>query len=349
MQGRRGPESVDDRRWYIFIHQLPLRPLYLRAKVRNLLSRAGAIALRDAVYLLPLREALLPELRRTAEVAVTGGGEAYVGLTEFDERPSHEDLVKAFRRARDEDYRTLASQVRKWAAKLDRRSSASAPEGQLRARLTHAKRRLDRITRIDFFEAHGRAEAEAALANLEARLRPVSMTAVSARERDGELMGRTWVTRRGIQVDRIASAWLIRRFVDPDARFRFIDPHHEEAGPGELRFDMVGGDFTHEEDRCTFETLVRRTGLTDPALARVAEIVHDIDIKDGKFGRPEARGVEQLLWGMLAANPADEERLDRGFALLDDLYQSFSRQLGTPSSRPGSPSLEPRTPRGGHT
>jgi hypothetical protein len=165
---------------------------------------------------------------------------------------------------------------------------------------------------------------------------------------DREWMGRTWVTRRGIQVDRIASAWLIRRFVDPDARFRFIAPHAEEARPGELTFDMTGGDFTHEEDRCTFETLVRRAGPSDPALERVAEIVHDIDIKDGKFGRSEARGVEQLLWGMLAANPSDEERLDRGFALLDDLYQSFSRQLGTPSSRPGSPSREPGIPKGGH-
>jgi len=235
--------------------------------------------------------------------------------------------------------------VRKWVAKLDRRSSASAPEGQLRARLTHAKRRLDRITRIDFFEAHGRAEAEAALANLEARLRPVSMTAVSARERDGELMGRTWVTRRGIQVDRIASAWLIRRFVDPNARFRFIDPHDEEAGPGELRFDMVGGDFTHEEDRCTFETLVRRTGeLSGYRLlhATRAEFLRAL-------GRTaEAREATDRAIA-LAANPADEERLDRGFALLDDLYESFSRQLGTPSSRPGSPSLEPGTRKGGHT
>ena len=317
---------MDEQRWYVFIHQLPPRPLYLRAKVRRLLSGAGAIALKDAVYVLPLREAFLPELRRIATVAVTGGGEAYVAMTEFDERPSREDLVEAFRRARDEDYRALAAQMRKWAGKLDRRSGASAPEGPLRPRLTHAKRRLDQITGIDFFEAHGRAEAEAALADFEARLRPRSTPAAPARKRNHELLGRTWVTRRGIQVDRVASAWLIRRFIDPDARFRFIDPHAEEARPGELTFDLAGGDFTHEEDRCTFEMLVRRTALKDPALERVAEIVHDIDIKDGKFGRPEARGVEQLLWGMLAGNPADEERLDRGFALLDDLYQSFSRK-----------------------
>jgi hypothetical protein len=137
------------------------------------------------------------------------------------------------------------------------------------------------------------------------------------------------VTRRGIQIDRIASAWLIRRFIDPKARFRFVDPHEEPPRPDELRFDIVGGDFTHEGDRCTFEALVRRAGLKNAALSRVAEIVHDIDIKDGKFERPEAPGVERLLQGILATHAEDEERLARGFALLDDLYGSFRKGSAT--------------------
>lgn len=140
------------------------------------------------------------------------------------------------------------------------------------------------------------------------------------------LLNRTWVTRRGIQIDRIASAWLIRRFIDPRARFRFVDVKADTIGPNELRFDMAGGDFTHEEDRCSFEAFVRRLGLADRALSSIAEIVHDIDIKDGKFGRAEAAGIEQLLVGTLLANPGDEERLERGFRLFDDLYQSFGRR-----------------------
>jgi hypothetical protein len=338
---------VEDRRWYILIHRLPSRPLYLRAKVRKLLSRAGAIPLRDAVYLLPFREELVLELRRIAKIAVIGGGEAYVGVTQFDERPSHEDLVEAFRRAREEDYRTLAVQLRRWAAKLDRRSGASAPEGPLRVRAAHAKRRLDEITRIDFFEARGRTEAETALADLDARLRARPSVATRAHAMDRELMGRTWVTRRGIQVDRIASAWLVRRFIDPTARFRFIDPHGEEPRAGELRFDMVGGDFTHEEDRCTFETLVLRTGMKDPALARLAEIVHEIDIKDDKYSCPETTGVRQMLGGMLMATPDDESRLDRGFSMFDDLYQSFHRELPAPAA--GRASREADAPKGGRT
>lgn len=317
---------MQDPAWYLFIHQLPPKPLYLRAKVRRLLAQSGALPLKDSVYLLPAAEERLPELRRIAREAIAGGGEAYVCRGSFVENPAHRELVAAFRRARIEDYHSLVAQIRGWTARLDRRSGPSPPEGPLRLRLAQARKSLERIRRIDFFEASERREAEAAVARFAARLRepPPSRKGPGA-----DLAGRTWVTRRGIQVDRIASAWLIRRFIDPDARFRLIDPSGEEPRPEELRFDMVDGDFTHEDDRCTFETLLLRAGIEDPALARVAEIVHDIDIKDGKFQRLEARGVEQLLLGMLAASPDDEQRLERGFALLDDLYRSFARPLRT--------------------
>ena len=132
-----------------------------------------------------------------------------------------------------------------------------------------------------------------------------------------------WVTRRGVKVDRIASAWLVRRFVDPAARFRFVDPDGGAARGGELRFDMAGGDFTHEGDRCTFEMLLGSIGTKDAALSAVAEVVHDIDLKDGKYGRPETAGVRQLVEGIVAGHPGDEDRLERGFALFDDLYASF--------------------------
>jgi hypothetical protein len=138
-----------------------------------------------------------------------------------------------------------------------------------------------------------------------------------------DLLGRVWVTRRGVKIDRIASAWLVRRFIDPRARFRFVDPANDVKRPGELRFDMVGGDFTHEGDRCTFETLRHRAGVEDAALSPIAEIVHDVDLKDDKYGRPEAAGVKQLVEGLIAAHASDEIRLARGLALFDDLHASF--------------------------
>lgn len=138
-----------------------------------------------------------------------------------------------------------------------------------------------------------------------------------------DLTKRVWVTRRGVKIDRIASAWLVRRFIDPAARFRFVDPQKDARRPGELRFDMVGGDFTHEGDRCTFETLRFRAGVSDAALQAIAEIVHDVDLKDGKYGRADAAGVKQLVEGLIATHATDEGRLERGFALFDDLLASF--------------------------
>jgi hypothetical protein len=317
------PESPENSGWYLLIHELPPKPIYLRAKVRKLLSRAGALPLKDSVYVLPLRLDRLSELHQIAEVAIAGGGSAFLWQGQFVEGPRDEELINAFRDARDSDYAELIEQVRQWTDDLESRSGSTPPEGRLRFRLAHAKRRFEQVARNDFFGGFARKHAESALEVLEGRLQPHSRGTTRKRAH-AELIGRTWVTRRGVQVDRIASAWLIRRFVDPNARFRFIDVHEEQARAGELTFDMVGGDFTHEEDRCTFETLVKRIELGDGALARVAEIIHDIDIKDGKFGRPEARGVEQLVLGLLSGNAEDERRLERGFALLDDLYGSFA-------------------------
>ncbi len=135
---------------------------------------------------------------------------------------------------------------------------------------------------------------------------------------------RTWVTRTGIKVDRMASAWLIRRFIDPEARFKFVPAKGYEPEQGELRFDMFEAEYTHEGELCTFEVLLQRFGLDDRALRDVAEIVHDIDLEDARYGRVEAPGVAQLVAGIAAAHRDDEERLRRGSALFEDLYVARS-------------------------
>ena len=181
--------------------------------------------------------------------------------------------------------------------------------------------RRDLEIAIDFFAAPGRREAEAAVAALEepAWGTPAGRASMAA----GALRGKTWVTRRDVHVDRIASAWLIRRFVDAKAGIRFVAGRRHRPAEGEVRFDMFEGEFTHEGDRCTFEVLVDRLGLDDPALRALAEIVHDVDLKDGKFSRPEAPGVERLIDGITRAHATDEARVVRGAAALDDLYESF--------------------------
>ena len=143
------------------------------------------------------------------------------------------------------------------------------------------------------------------------------------------LKGRIWVTRQGVQIDRIASAWLIRRFVDDGARFKFVPGTGYAALPGELRFDMFEGEYTHRGDRCTFEVLLVEAGLDDPALAAIGEIIHDIDLKDGKYGREEAAGIRNLIAGIASAHNDDNQRLERGGAVLDDLYGYFTSRRPT--------------------
>jgi hypothetical protein len=138
--------------------------------------------------------------------------------------------------------------------------------------------------------------------------------------------GATWVTRRGVHIDRIASAWLIRRFIDPDASFSFVAARGYKPSPGELRFDMFDAEYTHEGDRCTFETLIDHFGLRDKALRAIAEIVHDIDCKDGKFAREEAAGIAGVIAGIVAGQGDDATRIERGAAMLDDLYANFQRR-----------------------
>jgi hypothetical protein len=140
------------------------------------------------------------------------------------------------------------------------------------------------------------------------------------------LKGRVWVTRKGVHIDRNASAWLIRRFIDPDAIFKFVPAKGYIPEPRELRFDMYEGKFTHEGDHCTFEVLLTRIGLADPALTAISEIVHDIDLKDTKFARVEASGIASVIDSIAAVNRDDVDRLARGAAILDDLYELFRRK-----------------------
>ena len=146
----------------------------------------------------------------------------------------------------------------------------------------------------------------------------------------------TWVTRRGIKVDRTASAWLIRRFIDPEARFKFVEPTGYRPSTGELRYDMFDGEFTHEGERCTFETLVERFGLGDDAgLAAIAEIVHDLDLKESRYGRAEAAGVASILAGIARRHEEDDERIAGGAPMFDYLYGHFSGGSAAPGGARG--------------
>jgi len=324
-------------RWYLLIHQLPPKPLYLRAKIRNRLDKVGAVALKNSVYVLPLREDCLEDFQWIAQEATAGGGEAYICEMELVSGISQEALVRRFNRNRDTAYEALKAEIAEAVTRMRTRRGLKPPGQDLAGAVLRFQKGLEEIGAADFFGAPARKEAEALLRSLKTRLHGgKSKNRFQSRRKHPDLLGRVWVTRPGVRVDRIASAWLVRRFIDPGACFRFVDPKTEPKQPGEIRFDMVGGDFTHEGERCTFETLLAYLSVADSALSQIAEIVHDIDLKDGKYARPDTPGVQQLILGLVRAHPDDDERLERGFALFDDLYASFQGETAVSRSQPRS-------------
>jgi hypothetical protein len=285
-------------RWLLLIHQLPPKPDYFRVKIWRRLQTLGAVAIKNSVYALPFGPQASEDLQWLRKEITAGGGEASVCRATFVDGLTDSQIESLFRAARDAEYADVTRAVEK----------ASST-----AELVRIERRLREIVALDQLGAAGggRKAAEAALA-------AVKRQNFTPRKRDKVRMKQTWITRPDVYVDRIASAWLIKRFIDPKARFVF-----GEARDNAVSFDVFEGDYTHDGDRCTFEVLVQRFGLAqDDALRAIAEMVHDVDMKDGKFGRDETAGFQRLIDGIVKRNARDEARLARGAELLNDFYES---------------------------
>jgi hypothetical protein len=319
-----------DTRWLLLIHQLPAKPAYARVKVWRRLQALGAVTVKGAVYALPANADTQEDLAWLAKEIVESGGEAMICEAALVEGFSDHEMQALFDQARDEDYVRLAEEAREIAARQSE-EMADRELADLATQVARLRRQLDAVVAIDFFGANGRLAAQGLVSGLEAALQGEdAMTSPEPGPAPGPLANRTWVTRKGVQVDRIASAWLIRRFIDKGARFKFVPSSGFQPEPGDLRFDMFEGEFTHRGDRCTFEVLLAHAGLADSALTAIGEIVHDIDLKDGKYGRAETAGVKSLITGIATPGADDEQRLARGAVLLDGLYESFAiKQSGT--------------------
>src|SRR6516164_896948 len=314
--------------WLLLIHQLPAKPAYLRVKIWRRLQDLGAIAVKNAVHALPMNEETQEDFEWLLREIVEGGGEAFVCEARLIDGLSDEEVRALFDRARDVDYAELAKEAQVIAKALRRKASTEAAT-ELRAQVARLRKRLAEIAAIDFFGAIGRETAEELLRGLEAHLdkdKPVASKTETQPSLAETLRNRTWVTREGVYADRIASAWLIRRFIDPEAHFKFVSGKGYRPSEGELRFDMFEAEFTHEGDKCTFEVLLDRGALKDSALRAIAEIIHDIDLKDSKFGRTEVAGIRTLIEGISVATKDDSERIARGTEVFNDLYEYFKRK-----------------------
>ena len=320
----------NEERWLLLIHQIPPKPDYFRVKIWRRLQRLGAVAIKNSVYVLPKNDQTQEDFQWVLREIVKGGGEASVCEARFVDGLSDEQVENLFQAARDGEYAQIAEEARRLAEiPLPKRQIEDGRRTQIEIDLAKIKRRLAEVIAIDFFGAANREAAEGLVSGVETRVlekksgKQIVRSAITRRE---DFRDKVWVTRKGIHVDRMASAWLVRRFIDPTARFKFVPAKGYKPLADELRFDMFEAEFTHEGDRCTFEVLIERAGLNDLALGPIAEIVHDIDLKDSKFARQESLGIERLIAGIAMAHKDDENRLARGAAVFDDLYEYFKRK-----------------------
>jgi hypothetical protein len=328
-------------RWLLLIHQIPPVPAYLRVKIGRRLARMGAVALKNSVYLLPRSEGSVEDFQWVRAEVVESGGDATIVDANLVDGLSDTDAEELFRKARDADYDGVAEQARA-LAKQFRGKLSHEKRAVLEAEIVRLERRVAEIVALDFFDASGRERVSSVLRDLRGWLgstEPSTKLPVSGRE---SYRGRVWVTRAGIHVDRIASAWLIRRFIDPEARFKFVPPKGYVPEPNELRFDMFEAEFSHEGDSCTFEVLCQRMALREPGLRALADVIHDIDLKDAKFARPEADGVSAQIAGIALLHRDDDARLARGSELCEQLLAYYARKRDVDSSSAMAPSKKGR-------
>ena len=324
-------------RWLLLVHQLPAKPSNLRVRTWRRLQQLGAIAVKGAVYVLPDSPATREDFEWLKTEIEGSGGHATLFAADTVDIWSSDELVQEFRRAREHDYASLSRALeRSLAATRRKRAPRRSRQAALRILQTF-RQRLAALEAIDFFTSVGRDRAATLIGELHQALAGNAgpEVASSGQRTRAAYAGRTWVTRPRPGIDRLGSAWLIRRFIDPDGRFGFVD--QPPASGNAIAFDMFGAEFTHHAESCTFETLVHRFAIADPAVSRLASIVHDLDLKDVKFGAPEAAAVGAMVDGLQTLYADDHVLLEQGMTMFEALYRSFER-----AARPAGPRLVAR-------
>ena len=309
--------------WVVFSYSLPSKASSSpRVALWRRLQRVGAITPKAGVYVLPDRDECVEAFQWLAQEVQQAKGEAVVMHVDRFEGLTDPQIIELFRdscRNKYSEIETEATDVEKTIQATKKSKNSSG----ILERLEKLRKKYAEVAQMDFFESSEGAGIAAQIRRLQQALRQGSSSDPTvASVTLSEYRDKRWVTRPRPHVDRLACAWLIRRFIDPKAEIRYAtDPK-----PDEVTFDMRGAEFGHTGDLCTFETMISAFSLKEPALRLVAEIVHDIDIRDGRYARPEAGGIDIILKGWLLAGLSDRELESRGIELFESLYTAFSRR-----------------------
>jgi hypothetical protein len=302
--------------WLLLLYALPTKRTTARVNLWRKLKRFGAIQLKTSAYVLPDAPAQYERLQwLSEEIRAAGGDASLLRVTEI-EGMDNNAIMQMFNQARKADYEELSQACRGAVAR-------KGTHGELASIAERLHRQFNEIREVDYFQSPAADDALMALQRLEKVPGP-NRKSVVARPLSGEkFRGKTWLTRPRPGIDRAGSAWLIRKFVDAQARFVFgPEPaSRKEAIP----FDMADVEFSHHGDDCTFQTLVRRFGITDKAVLQIAEMVHDADLEDGKFQRCECIGLNAVLSGWEKAGLTNEELLAKGIECFEALYRHLTK------------------------
>jgi hypothetical protein len=294
--------------WLLLVFSLARKGASLRVTVWRKLQRHGALPLGNSGYFLPNTEENRERFEWLATAVRTEGGDASVLEVQSIDNCTFEQMKQRFSDARAEDYRGLLKE-------LKRPSSASQSQ-----RITRLRQRFQDIVSIDFFGSPLREQVERTLNAMQtSRKKPAAPE--SGKVSPAEYRNRVWVTRPRPGVDRVTSAWLIRRFIDRKARFAFSA--EEKKPTNAVPFDMYEGGFGHRGEDCTFETLLKVFHIRDKKVQVMAEVVHDADLFDDKFGRKEGFGIDEVMKGWAKHGLSDQELLKRGMQLAEGLYKSL--------------------------
>jgi hypothetical protein len=324
------------RRWLLFVHQLPSSPSNVRVRTWRRLQQLGAIVVKQAVYVLPDSAGAREDFEWLKTEIESAGGQASVFAANSVDTWSDDALIEEFRRSKQTEYARLARNIERASRPLGGASRKARRAARSGRSVEAFRQRLERIERTDFFGSAGRDRVVELIDQLgrqsvRQRARPPELAARGRITRE-TFVRRQWVTRPRPGVDRMASAWLIRRFIDPQATFKF-SAGREFVAPGAIPFDMFGVEFSHHGEQCTFETLSELFEIDDPAVSRLAGLVHDLDLKDDRFHPSESPAIGAVIEGLQLAHAADDELLEHGMTLFEALYRRF-RQTRPRGPRP---------------
>lgn len=317
-------------KWLFLVHQMQTLNSRERVKIWRLTKKVGAVFYRNSVYVLPYSKEQLEDFQWLCQKIKDSKGEASVFVSESQDEDEDRIIRGLFERSREEGYASILASAKNLLERIRRAKQQKQLSGPLLKKLTKEERQLTKsftdIERIDFFSTPIAKEVLSTLEQIanyltssqpqRESLAPLKHYSLKAFQR------KVWATRENIHIDRLCSAWLIRRFIDPQPKFVFAPESNlpKDAIP----FDIFGAEFSHHGEDCTFETFLKFFQLKDKALTAIGEIVHDIDMKDHKFSRTESAGFDAVVRALSNSFKDDQRVLEVGSTILDALYSYFS-------------------------